>query len=220
VPRRARCAPGGVRYHAINRSCAGSCVFAAPEDYRYFIYALQKTQAHGPVELIAACLMPNHFHFVVRPARTGDLGRWMQRLMTTHVRWHHGRRGTYGPLWQGRFKVFPIAEDDHLATVMRYVERNAVRARLVQRAEQWEWSSLNWRMTGRFRDLLAPPPISLPANWPAYVNAPQTPAELASLRLCVSRNRPFGKESWAREVATELGLEASMTDRGRPRKSR
>jgi putative transposase len=84
--------------------------------------------------LLAVCLMPNHFHLVVSQHCARDISRWMQRLLTTHTHRHHLRHGTSGRVWQGRFKAFPIKQDDHLLTVMRYVERNASRAGLVNRA--------------------------------------------------------------------------------------
>ena len=98
--------------------------------------------ARLPVDLLGYCLMPNHFHLVLRPHHDGDLGRWMQWLLTAHVRRYHRHYVTTGHVWQGRFKAFPVEDDDHLVTVLRYVERNPLRAELVSRAEDWKWSSL------------------------------------------------------------------------------
>jgi putative transposase len=123
-------------------------------------------------------------------------------------------------VWQGRFKAFLIQEDDHLITVMRYVERNALRAGLVRRAEHWPWGSLRWRMHQDSRQIdLAQPPLSLPDNWLSYVNAPQTPAELASIRTCIQRQRPFGADGWVERHASELGLLHTLAPVGRPRRS-
>ncbi len=93
-------------------------------------------------DLLGYCLMPNHFHLVLRTKQDGDLGRWMQWLLTAHARRYHRHYGTSGHIWQGRFQAFPVQSDDHLVTVLRYVERNALRAELVSRAEDWTWSSL------------------------------------------------------------------------------
>jgi putative transposase len=81
--------------------------------------------------------MPNHWHLVLWPRKKGELSEFMRWLTVTHTqRWHasHRTSGT-GPLYQGRFKSFPIEDDDHLLAVVRYVERNALRAKLVARAE-------------------------------------------------------------------------------------
>ncbi len=87
--------------------------------------------------------MPNHFHLVLWPYEDGDLSNWMQWLLTTHVRRYHRMYGTSGHVWQGRFKAFPIQQDEHLFVVMRYVERNALSAQLVTSAEDWRWSSVH-----------------------------------------------------------------------------
>lgn len=137
----ARIAPGGLFYHVLNRGNAQARVFHDDADYRNFLGLMAKAGEKMPMRHLAYCLMPNHFHLVVRPEADGDLGRWMQWLLTTHVRRHHRRYGTSGHVWQGRFKSFVIQDDEHLLTALRYVERNPLRARLVERAEDWSWSS-------------------------------------------------------------------------------
>src|SRR5437868_13771050 len=94
------------------------------------------------VDLLGYCLMPNHFHRVLRPHADGDLGRWMQWLLTAHVQRYHRHSGTSGHVWQGRFKAFTIQDDDLRVTVVRYVERNAVRAELVVPAWDCAWCGL------------------------------------------------------------------------------
>jgi putative transposase len=161
--------------------------------------------------------MPNHIHMVVQPHSATDLARWTHWVFTTHVRWYHAKYSTTGRVWQGRFKAFPAQSDHHLLTVMRYVERNALRARLVERAEDWPWGSLNWRSASRPALALSAPPVALPSYWRHLVNEPQTEAELEAIRTCVNRQRPFGSESWVRTQAQALNLEPSLAPIGRPR---
>jgi putative transposase len=142
----------------------------------------------------------------------------MQWLLTTHVHRYHRCYGTSGRLWQGRFKAFPIERDAHLLTVMRYVERNALRAGLVDDSQDWAWGSLAWRNGAAYRCLLADPPVDLPRDWADRVNAPQTSCELEALRACVNRQRPFGDDDWVDRTAVDLGLQASLRPVGRPRK--
>jgi putative transposase len=164
--------------------------------------------------------MPNHIHLVARPHDGGDVAHWMHWLFRTHVRWSHAKYGTTGRLWQGRFKAFVAQEDHHLLTLMRYVERNALRANLVERAEDWAWGSLAWRRTSVPAVHLTESPVPLPSYWRHLVNEPQTAVELAEIRTCVNRQRPFGAEEWVARQASELGLEQSTAPIGRPRKSR
>ncbi|HVX10293.1 MAG TPA: hypothetical protein VHC22_03890, partial [Pirellulales bacterium] len=118
-----------------------------------------------------------------------------------------------------RFKAFPIQDDDHLLTVLRYVERNPLRADLVKRAEQWPWSSLAWRVSGKRPPMLADWPIAYPTNWLTRVNRPQSQAEEKALRRSIERGQPFGDETWVEHTATRLGLESTLRPCGRPRKT-
>src|SRR3954471_17776082 len=140
MPRTARASVGGMFYHALNRGNRREAVFHKPDDYDAFVAAIGDACRRLPTALVGYCLMPNHFHLVLRPRGDGDLGRWMQWLLTAHARRYHRHYGTSGHVWQGRLQAFPIQVDDHLATVLRYVERNALRAELVTRAEDWSWS--------------------------------------------------------------------------------
>jgi putative transposase len=167
--------------------------------------------------------MPTHWHLVLRPIRDGDLSNFMQWLTLTHVqRWRtaHGNVG-YGPLYQGRFKSFVIEEDRHLETVLRYVERNPVRAGLVDRCEAWQWCSLYRRINGDGDSVPLPLcewPIERRRDWIKFVNQPQTATEEEALRASIQRSRPFGTPSWQARMAGSLGLVSCFRDRGRPKK--
>jgi putative transposase len=206
-----------VCYHVINRGNARLPVFHDPSDYQAFVHLISEACTRLPLEVLAFCLMPNHIHLILRPSGDRDLSRWMQWLLTTHVRRYHRRYGSSGHVWQGRFKAFPIQHDAHLLQVMRYVERNALRANLVVHAEDWCWGSLSWRHTGQPASFLKPPPVSLPADWLVRVNAPESEPELKALRRSVNRGAPFGDAVWVEETAANLGLESSLRPQGRPR---
>ena len=135
------------------------------------------------------------------------------------MRRYHKHYHSSGHVWQGRFKAFPIEEDEHLLTVLRYVERNALRAEFVRRAEKWRWSSLWAWQAESVPPYLDAGPVPRPARWVEYVNTPLTDAELARLRRSVERGTPFGGAEWMERTAKRLGLEASVRPRGRPRKA-
>src|ERR1700761_6128475 len=144
MPRPPRAAEGGLIYHALNRAGGRSVIFDTDEDYEAFERAAAQAVIRYDMRLLAYCLMPDHFHLLLWPREDGDLSQFMRWLTMTHTqRWHahHGTAGT-GHLYQGRFKSFPVQSDDHLLTVCRYVEQNAMLAGLVERAEDWRWSSL------------------------------------------------------------------------------
>jgi len=203
-------------YHVINRGNSRSRVFHEQADYAHFVALMREASDRVPLPVMAVCLMPNHLHLVVRPRESDDIARWTHWLFTTHVRRYHAKYKSNGRIWQGRFKAFVIEGDAHLFAVMRYAERNALRAGLVARAEDWLWGSLRWRIRGSDSFPLAQPPIQLPGNWIDYVNEAQSPDELEALRACVNRQLPFGSRAWVEAKAKELGLVQSLHAIGRP----
>jgi putative transposase len=221
MPRIARYAPKGWVYHALNRAVARLPLFQKNADYEAFERVISEAHERFPIAILAYCVMPNHWHFVLRPTQDGQLTDFLRCLTHTHtMRWHahHATSGT-GHLYQGRFKAFPVQDDDHFYTLVRYVERNALRAGLVAKAQMWRWSSL-WRYhygDAAARALLTRWPVPRPRDWVDQVNSPQTEAEIEALRQAVRRSSPFGSPDWQRKAADRLGLESTLRPRGRPR---
>ena len=224
MPRRARSIVGGYAYHVLNRANGRLRLFKKKADFEAFEQVLLEAHQRVPLRILSYVVMSNHWHFVVWPRRgkneeVSEFFRWL--TLTHSQRWHahHGTSGM-GHVYQGRFKSFPIASDEHLATVMRYVERNPLRADLVGRAEEWPWGSLYRRTQGgeEEQSLLAESPVSLGSHWTDHVNRVETETELAALRRSVVRSQPFGGKAWTNKVARQLGLEHTCRPRGRPRK--
>jgi len=209
MPRRRRLATGGYVFHVLNRAAARRTLFAHDADYAAFERVVQSAGERIAMRLLAYCVMPNHWHLVLWPREDGDLSQYMRWLTVTHTqRWHlaHGTSGT-GPLYQGRFKSFPVESDDHFYRVCRYVERNALRAGLVAQAEQWRWSSL-WQWNNQRCDVTCQAwPLARGRDWIHFVNQPETDGELQALRDALLRGRPFGNPEWARVAAQKLALE-------------
>jgi len=220
MPRRLRCNTGGYAYHALNRAVGRATRFRKEGDYAAFEQVLRQAKEGQPIRLLAYCLMPNHWHLVLWPEQDGDLSEFLRWLTVTHTQRYraHYRNAGAGPLYQGRFKSFPAQEDEHLLTLVRYVERNPLRAGLVRRAETWRWSSLWQRLHGG-GGLVDEGPVPLPGKWVAHVNRPETEAELAALQRSLVRGRPFGEASWVERTAKRLGLEATLRQPGRPKQA-
>jgi putative transposase len=208
----------GVHFHALNRAVRRERLFHESRDYDRFADLLRQASKRIPVSIVAWCVMPNHVHLVLRPDVQGALSKFMHWVFSVHAQLHRERHGTSGHVWQGRFKSFPAQQDRHLLSVIRYVERNPLRSRLVASAEDWPWSSIRERegLPG-WHGLIVPAPVALPQRWIEYVNAEQAPEELANLRQSSEKGAPFGEASWARGTAERLGLESTLRPRGRPR---
>ncbi len=150
MPRPSRVDHPEVVCHLLNRANARATMFAARTDFLLFEALLAEEREAAGVQLYAWCLMPTHWHLVARPEAPGGLTRFMRRLTQRHTQLWHKARGTRGQghLYQGRYKAFPVQDDDHFLTVCRYVERNPLRAGLVARAADWRFGSL-WRLRRR-----------------------------------------------------------------------
>jgi len=205
MPRIRRLLQDGLVYHVLNRGNRRSQIFKDPVDYSSFLTTLVDAMSAVPMRLLAFCLMPNHWHLVLWPNQGNELSTYMEWMMNAHVRRYHARHGTWGlgHLYQGRFKSFPIETDHHLLVVLRYVEGNAAKARLVGRAEEWPWSSLSRACTEDGRSLLVPGPVARPPDWLSLVNQHLAPSELSDVRRSLTRQLPFGGEKWALRLKQE-----------------
>lgn len=220
MPRPLRTAPGGFVYHVLNRANDKRRIFEHERDYLAFEEILAEVQERVPMRILAWCVMPNHWHLLLWPRQDGDLSNYMRLVSLTHAQRRHAYRASAGTghLYQGRFKSFVVQSDRHFLAVSRYVEANALRGNLVQRAENWRWGSL-WRVQREKVDQpprLHPWPVMRPSDWLTYVNQPAETVEVDALRRCARRGCPYGDETWAEGVAEQLGLQSTLRPRGRP----
>lgn len=220
MARSLRMIESGIVYHVLNRSNARLPIFKKEYDYQAFEKIMVEAKRKYPMRILTYCLMPNHWHLVLYPTRADNLSQFMAWLSLTHTqRWHaHYKAVGYGHLYQGRFKSFPVQKDEHFLQLCRYVERNALRAGLVKRAEQWPWSSLYRREYGGLEEqnLLSPWPVTIDKNYLTWVNEAQPQEEVEGIRLSVRRGRPYGGERWTKAIAERLGLVSTFRNRGRP----
>lgn len=212
MPRIPRGLVGGGVAHVLNRGNARSTVFESESEYTEFITLLDRARSRFSVELYAFCLMPNHFHLVARAERS-DLSRLMQWWLTAHVRRRHKRNGTTGHIWQGRFKSFPVQQDEHLLTLLRYVLLNPCRAGLVRKAQDWRWTSLH------HPELVSQWPVRLPVSVDEWLGEGAV-ENVQAIRESISRGTPFGDSRWRVTTAEEGGLASTLRPRGRPRADR
>ena len=217
MPRIPRAFVDGFIYHVSNRGNGKRNVFHKAEDFQTFANLLRLGKGLYSIKVLAYCLMPNHFHVVAWPSKAEDLSKWMQWLMTIHVRRYHQVYSTNGHVWHGRFKSFIVQQDDHLLTLMKYVESNPLRWGLVHSSREWKWSSYVETIENKSKEIEHLSTLSLPDDWGTYVDAPLTEEELERLRQSVNRQSPYGSLNWQLKVSTEFGLESTLRPRGRPR---
>ena len=197
MPRPRRICPANVVFHIINRANDRRRLFSQDDDYEEFLNLLRAAIERVPMLICAFCLMPNHWHLVVRPTTEGDISPFMHWLTCVHamrVRRRWNAVGS-GHVYQDRFKSLPVETGVYYWNALKYVEANALRAGLVDRAEDWKWSSLVDRLSETPRISLDSP-IALPGDWPAWVNAEWSEHELAALREAIEAGRPYGSAAW------------------------
>src|SRR5262249_10234046 len=128
------------------------------------------------------------------------------------------KNGTSWDIIEGSPKAFPIQEDEHLLTVLRYIERNPLRAGLVERAEAWRWSSLWWlEAPERALVRLELGAVARGRRWIEGVNAATADIEDEGMREAIRRDLTYGSDTWTRATARQMGLGYSLRARGRPR---
>ena len=193
MPRIARKVEDEGIYHILNRGNGRQRVFHKDGDYQAFLALLGQMKEQFAIELYAYCLMPNHFHLLVKVQEGSELSRGMQWFMTTHVRRYHQHHHSSGHLWQGRYKSFAVQNDDYFLTVTRYVEGNPVRAELVESAVDWVWSSHRERCGLEAGSLLESLPISFAGDWTSFVDTPLTASELARVKKQLNRQATDGQ---------------------------
>jgi putative transposase len=180
-------------FHVLNRSVRRTALFQKPLDYRAFLTVLGEGLKRYPVQLLAYSIMPNHWHLVVEPEGTAVLARFMQWVTATHaLRWHRHRKTLgEGPVYQGRYHSKVVEFSADLVRVCRYVERNALQARLVRRAQDWPWCSLAERLVENTRVPLKTARFLLSQAWIDHVNADGTPHDRADeLTLALAYEPP------------------------------
>ena len=209
MPRNARCVLPGVPYHVTQRGTDRQRVFFLNSDREMYLRLLSRHLVGAKVRVLAYALMTNHIHAVVIPERADSLAVLFRRVHGRYAQYVNTRRGRSGHLWQGRFYSCPL-DGAHLATALRYVEENPCRARLVEGAADYRWSSaaahlglrgddynvLDWGYWERSGGA---------ATWREMYGGALAEEEFDRLRQCTYGGRPFGSEEFVGNMEERFG---------------
>jgi len=218
MPRGRRVSPDGYTQHVLNRANDRKLLFPQTDDYIRFLSLMRKTCERVDIELFAYCLMPTHFHFVLRAEHGEAVSEYMRLLLNAHVRQHQRIHKTIGRghVYQGRFKNFVIGDAGYLLNALRYVESNAQRAGLVVAAADWAWCSASRLATHPERPPMCEWPLPRTPYWEEYISTIMAQDDLDRIRLSVRRGRPYGADEWVTRTCQRLGLEYTLRDAHRP----
>jgi putative transposase len=185
----------GVVFHVMNRAAVGQILFAGPADYDAFVELCIRAQRRARIRILAYCLMPNHWHFAVWVEHDTQLTvflGWLSFMHAMQLRHRTGTRGK-GAVYQDRYLAVPVETETYFYRLMRYVERNAARAGLVDRPEHWPWGSAASFGNGEGVPL-APWPLDRPDDWLGFINNEDTPGDLAVIRARTQSGEPITRD--------------------------
>jgi len=219
MPRIARMVIPGLPYHITQRGNRGEAVFFSDNDRRRYLSWLRDYSERYGLDVMGYCLMTNHVHLVGEPQSPDSLALTLRSLNMRHSQAINTERGWSGHLWQGRF--FSTALDDpHLWAAVRYVERNPVRAGMVDRAEEHPWSSAAFHL-GLRADRIIRTDTQWGAEideWSAFLGESEDAEVIRTLRDRTRLGFPCGDEDFVERVSKMLGRTLVLRGRGRPRK--
>jgi len=212
---------GGEIYHCLNRAVGRQTIFKSPKDYAIFEQILVEVNDISNVKVLAYCIMPNHFHLVLQTEKDGELSEFMKFLTATHTQRHRVITHSVGegPVYQGRYKSFIVQNDEHLFTVLRYVERNPFTAKLVNDPLGWKYSSAFRRYKGTVesKKLLAKWPIDEPSDYVKILKSVISKKEIEKLEKSEQKGVPFGDAIYILNIVKKYGLESTLREKGRPK---
>ena len=220
MPRHARVSPDGFVQHVLNRGDHREILFHEPSDFRAFLKAFTDTAQRIAMRVLAYCIMRNHFHFVLWPYAGADLPVFMHRFMSVYISRHlkHLPPPSPGHIFQDRYDNVLVETGPALLRVLRYVEANAFAASLVNRVEEYPWTSASPEALEDGRPIICDWPIEKPSNWSQLLNLRTAAAELKKIQRCAARGAPYGSPAWTERVIKQFGLEHTVRRPGCPKK--
>ncbi len=218
MPRIARGLANNQIYHIINRGNRREAVFHDKYDYERFLKLLLDSKEKYSINIYAYCLMPNHFHLVIYTHYSDNLSKALHWISSSYVRYYNKKYKISGHLWQGRYKSFIVEQDSYLITLLKYVEANPKRAKIVKECEKYQYSSAYKRVNNIQDQLLGELPIDIPTDWSRYINDKEDKTDLDFIRNSIERQSPLGDELWQYNIVKKYGLESTLNPIGRPRR--
>jgi len=217
MARLARVVVPGIPHHITQRGVRRMDTFFDAEDYETYLSLMHEWCLSAGVEIWAYCLMPNHIHLIAVPDGEASLARGIGEAHRRYTRYINFKKSWKGYLWQGRFASFPM-DEDYLLAAARYVELNPVRARMVEKAEDYRWSSARAHLAGLDDGLVKVQPMLERVNNWAELLAGGDQVLLDEFRKHERTGRPLGNGDFVDRLSKLLGRELGKKKPGPKRK--
>jgi putative transposase len=217
MPRIARLVVPNVPHHVTQRGNRRQTTFYSDADFAFYRALLAEWCARTETKIWGWCLMPNHVHLILEPSHADGLRAALGETHRRYTRHVNAREDWHGHLWQERFSSFPM-DEAHLLSALRYVELNPVRARLVERAEDWRWSSARAHL-GQGADGITDIALgqALVSDWQAFLNDGLAADAHAAIQAGERNGRALGSASFKSGIEQLTGRDQTVRRPGRPR---
>ena len=201
-------------HHVTQRGNRRGQTFFEEDDYALYKYWLREAAQKAQANIWCYCLMPNHVHIIITPSDEDGLRRTFAETHRRYTGYINARMRVTGHLWQGRFGS-AVMDEEHLANAVRYVSLNPVRARLVERAKDWPWSSVNAHLSGRDDELVTVAPVlERYGDFAAFLDQEENAAAFKRLRQSETTGRPLGSDPWIERLEKLTARQLKPKKRG------
>jgi len=220
MPRQSRIVIPNIPHHITQRGNYGHDIFNSDEDYKIYLDWFKEYTDKYKLDVLAYCLMSNHIHFIVVPKRKESLSRVYNTLHMRYAQYINRIREERGHLWQGRFYSC-LLDEGHLYRAIRYVERNPVRAGMVNKAWEYRWSSARCH-TGKDKEgiiLLSKSFDMGKKEWMEYLSESDDDM-VNEIRLKTQRGLAVGTDRFIRKIENRIKRSLKYLNQGRPSKKR
>ena len=225
MPRKPRMYVGGTPCHVIQRGNNRDACFYLDNDYLFYLYHLGEACRRYKVKLHAYVLMTNHTHLLMTPKEELGISRVMQSLGRCYVQYINKKYGRTGTLWESRHKSSLVDSDNYLLACHQYIELNPVRAKMVNRPDEYSWSSFRFNAYGEPNNWLTPHDVYLALGkstdlrlerYRSLFDAGIDKSVENEIRQAANFSMPLGGSRFKLEVEKILGRKLGYAALGRP----
>jgi len=219
MPRKARVIVPNCPHHIVQRGHNRNAVFISDQNYAYYLENLIEAKQALAIKVYAYCLMTNHVHLVVDPGdEIASISYLMKRLAARQTWYVNKLERRTGSLWEGRYKVSPIETDAYLLACCRYVELNPVKAGMVERPEDYYWSSYcskvesawEWLDADPCYQALAASPLQRAEAYKNFVKSSVPDSVEKVIQQAIQRNQLTGSNRFVDEIEQRIGVQVEF----------
>ena len=220
MPRIARMIAVDFPHHVVQAGNNRSKVFSDEKDMLVYLGLLKKYTEKWVCPVLAYCLMPDHVHLLVKPGEDSSLAKTMQGITLCYTQYSNKKYNKSGRLWESRYYSCIVDKENYLWTVARYIEQNPIRSGIVDKEEEYPYSSARAHITGMADKVLGEEIFGEEGRreYVDFLHSHVSDEEINKIRYSTRSNFPFGNETFVKVIGQSLGINLIKQPRGRPRK--